>query len=418
MRKKDTEHIQKRTHIIQVILDDYEKGDSDWRTFMDGSVSGNRSIRITQALYDEIGRADLNKQVLELQKEGLLQDGRGEKGGWYIRGSELMKITYRLQDIRTFYAKDGRIPKYILYYEPLVKLQKELEELKEKCCGHTPWILSCIESMAQEVQKEKIPKICREEKRKNIYFKTLAGLDQMQEAMYMRVFSHRFLGNSKLFEEEIKSRIISDVRKWKADIDEDKEVIDDDSVLAEIGIETYHQELLLKGSLKFTLHGKEIDTGLWKYGTTLNADTMKHAEIAPIQTFKRVISVENKANFAAMPFMEDTLILFSHGFFSPKERHFLHKIWETVPKAAYFHSSDLDYGGLCIYTFIKDKIFPNVKPFLMDEATFRKYEHRAEKREEPYLMNLSGLEVPEEMLALKKCILQSKKTLEQESMLY
>lgn len=418
MGKKDIGKIPDRTHIIQVVLDDYEKRSSDWHRFPDSSVKGNRTIKITQALYDEIGRAELNSQALELQKEGLLQDGGGNKGGWYSRGTELMQITYRLQDIRVFYARDGRTPKYTLHYEPLKKLQKELEELKESCCRGTPWILSCIESMEQEVQNEKIPQICREEKRKNIYFKTLLGLDQMEEAMYMRVFSHRFLGRSKVFENEMKNRIISDVRRWKVDIDEENEVIDDDSVLAEIGIETYHQELLLKGSLKFTLHGKEMDTGIWKYGATLNSDTMKYAEISLEQTIQKVISIENKANFMAMPFMEDTLILYSHGFFSPKERSFLSKLGQIIPDAEYFHSSDLDYGGLCIYNYIKSRIFPNVKPFLMDEEVFRKYEYRAEAREEAYLMKISKLEVSQEMLALKTCILQSGKTLEQESMLY
>lgn len=413
MKKKQ----ERRTHIIQVILDDYESGNTDWRTYPDSFVKGNRTIKITQDIYDEIGRTNLHHQVLELQKEGLLQDGKGNKSGWHERGSELIQIVYHLQDISVFYARDGRIPKYVLYYEPLLKLQQELAALREKCPVWNSWILKCIESMQQEVQKEKIPKICGDEQRRRIYFDTLLGLNQMHEAMYMRVFSHQFLGNSKLFEKQMKERIISDVRKWKEGCD-DSEIMDDDSVLAEIGIETYHQELLLKGSLRFVLDGAEIDTGLWKYGTTLNADTLKYAEICTEQSVRRVISIENKANFMAMPFEEGTLILYSHGFFSPKERVFLKKLRSVLPNAAYFHSSDLDYGGLRIYTYIKNKIFPDLRPFLMDEDTFRRYEHCAETREGAYLKKLADLEVPQEMIALKRCILESHKTIEQESMLY
>lgn len=111
---------KKRTNIIQVILDDYESGNKDWRTYPDENVTGNRTIHISQELYDEIGKNNLNRQVLELQEEQLLQDGNGRGiSGWYVRGSELEKIEYNLQNIRTFYERDGRIPKYILHYKPI-----------------------------------------------------------------------------------------------------------------------------------------------------------------------------------------------------------------------------------------------------------------------------------------------------------
>ena len=77
--KKEKEK-ETRTSIVQVILDDYEHGDTDWRKYPNqGENDGKRSIRIVQALYDEIGKTELNRQVLELQARHLLQDGKGQK---------------------------------------------------------------------------------------------------------------------------------------------------------------------------------------------------------------------------------------------------------------------------------------------------------------------------------------------------
>lgn len=421
-KKQKTEEMQKknnRTNIIQVILDDYESGSKDWRTYPDTDAKGNRTIQISQELYDEIGKDNLNRQVLDLQKEHLLQDGNGRGvSGWYVRGSQLEKIVYNLQNIYTFYDRDGRTPKYILHYEPIHQLQKEIKALKASQKQWKPWLLSCIEALEQDLEKEKIPPICTE--KKETYFKTLTALNELEEPMYKRIFSKRFLGGSKVFENDIQSRIIADARKWNEFVDEDKEVMTEDEVLSEIGIETYHQELSVKGSLKFELKGQNIDTSIWKYGTVLNAEALKYASLMPEQDITKVITIENRANYMTVPFEEQTLYIFSHGFFSPKERIFLKKLREVLEKdnVAFFHSSDLDYGGMRIFMYIKEHIFPEVKPLHMDAETFVRYKDRAEKREDAYLEKVRKMDVPEELEELKSCILETGSTIEQESMLY
>lgn len=238
--------------------------------------------------------------------------------------------------------------------------------------------------------------------------------------MYKRIFSKRFLSGSKVFENDIQNRVIADARKWNELVDEDKEVMTDDEVLSEIGIETYHQELSIKGDLKLELDGYVIDTSAWRYGTVLNADVLKSAKLLPKQNIEKVVTIENKANFMATAYEEGTLYIFSHGFFSPKERTFLGKLREILvgTNAEYYHSSDLDYGGMRIYTYIKMHIFPELKPLYMDAKTFFRYKERAEQRDENYLEKIRKLDVPEELQELKICILETGSTIEQESMLY
>lgn len=413
----------KRTHVIQVILDDYESGNTDWRTYPDAGAAGNRTIWISQGLYDEIGKRELNGQVLALQQEKLLLDGSGRgNSGWLARGSELEKITYRLEDIPVFYKRDGRIPRYLRHYRTLEELVRELQTLKESAESWKPWILSCIEVMEQEVQREKIPKICQDAEKKEIYFKTLQGLNELKEPVYRRIFSKHYLGNSKRFEQVIQSRIIRDARKWNERVEADKEVMDDAAVLMEIGIETYHQELAVKGNLRFLLDGAETDTGVWQYGTVLNAETLKKLEFLPQQRIRKVVSIENKANYMAVPFEEGTLYLYSHGFFSPAEREFLRKLQDCLTasgeKTTYYHSSDLDYGGMRIFMHIQKEIFPELKPWRMDRETLEQYREQGELRTLEYLKKIEELDVPSELKELRAAILESGITLEQEVFLW
>ena len=71
-----------------------------------------------------------------------------------------------------------------------------------------------------------------------------------------------------------------------------------------------------------------------------------------------------------------------------------------------------------IYTFIKEHIFPEVKPYHMDAETFARYQDRAELREDTYLAKIRKMDAPEELQELKNCILKTGSTIEQESMLY
>ena len=87
---------KRRNHVIQVILDAYESGNADWRTYPDPNARGNRTIWITQELYDEIGKRELNQQVLDLQQEKLLRDGTGrDSSGWLPLPHDNRRLRYR-----------------------------------------------------------------------------------------------------------------------------------------------------------------------------------------------------------------------------------------------------------------------------------------------------------------------------------
>ena len=90
----------------------------------------------------------------------------------------------------------------------------------------------------------------------------------------------------------------------------------------------------------------------------MNSETLKNAVILSEQPeIKRVVTIENKANFVSAPYQEGTLYVFSHGYFSPRKKRFLQQLWAVLKgKRRTVLSQGIEYGGVKIFEYIK-KIF-------------------------------------------------------------
>ena len=75
---------------------------------------------------------------------------------------------------------------------------------------------------------------------------------------------------------------------------------------------------------------KVIDSSSQIYGTIINTQTMEHARAYALSGCKKIMTIENKANYEDMSYRKDTLYIFCHGFFSPKEVRFLKTICDLV----------------------------------------------------------------------------------------
>lgn len=103
----------------------------------------------------------------------------------------------------------------------------------------------------------------------------------------------------------------------------------------------------------------------------MNTQTLDHAEAYALPGCKRVMTIENKANYESMTYSDDTLYIFCHGFFSPKEVRFLKHICEIVSEECeFYHWGDMDFGGICIFQFIKEKVFPKMQPYRMNALEY------------------------------------------------
>lgn len=249
------------------------------------------------------------------------------------------------------------------------------------------------------------------------FFCCLNRAAKIERSVWRRQFSSEVLGDSKRFEKKYQRRVITVLRKHSP---LSEEGMTDDDILRVHGIRTYSQTLEWKGPLVYRIDGREdLDSALNVFGTVINAQTLEHARPVSLSGIRRIMLIENKANYEAMPYREDTLYVFCHGFFSPKELRFLGALGKiTDREIEYLHWGDMDLGGIRIFLYNQRNLFPELRPYRMDAAEYEKAITAGAgivlekgKREKLEKIKAGTLE------DLKNCILEKGMEIEQESLL-
>ena len=387
-----------KKELLKMIIDRTEKSASDWKK----GAEGNRSFLVHQELYDQIGKTEFINGAKELQRQGLL------KIEWEAIGVDIRRIRYSLKDLAVMYEMSGIRPKFQMIEENMTAVENLLHSVKGL------WIKEYLIRCMKRLEQGKIP---QEFSKRDALFRCLKVIDGLKEPLYKRVFSKYCLGDSKLFENSLESVVLSIARKYHEDIEEG---MNNTQLLSQLLIEEYSQELAVKGPLRISVNGQEINLGQFCYGAVLNSQMLVHAKPLAGQNIKRILTIENKANYMAMPYDEEAVIIYSHGFFTPKEREFLIRMRNVLcPVTQYLHSGDLDYGGILIYRYIKQKIFPDLMPYQMDAEIYHKYEKYTVKMEPETLKKLKKMQmngIPE-LTEIKELLSREGKGLEQESFL-
>ena len=336
---------REKDYLVRRILDKIESSSVDWRE----NASGNRSLKIQQEDFNRAGKSELLEEARMLEQRGLIQIK------WLEYGNDIEKITYCLKQAGRFYELSGLTPKW-------ERIQEEMQTLcKWSKQAQTGWLKAYYEDQAASLEKGKqSPDLSKYGEQ---LFTCLDALEKLKEPVYQRVFSVAVLGSTKVFENVLRTRVVSILSAYHPDVDE---AMNDKEILSQVYLEEYAQELAVKGNLKIILKGKEISLADFYYGTVLNTKTLRHAEVPAGQNIRKIITVENKANYVSMPYEEETLIIFSHGFFSPLECEFLRKLLAVLPDVEFYHTGDLDYGGIRIFRHIREHVCPRVRPLSMD----------------------------------------------------
>lgn len=370
----------------------------EWRM---GNISGCKHYGASQMRewLDIFGRENLISQVQELADNNLI-----EVSGWTIGKNGWKEVIFPVENMSALIEREGLI-------DPRQELENKKQFiLKYRDCVSEPWLLAYYDEQLKQIEKGNIPEDAKDEK----LYHCLNEIVMLQQPSWMRMFSSRVLGKSKKFQKDYCKRIVTRLRKSPR-IDEDME---DYEVLAEFGIMTYSQTLQWKGPVVFELEtGKRIDLSFLTYGAILNSQTLLHAKIVSLQTIKKIVVIENQANYENQIYDENTLYIFCHGFLSPLERNFLKRILELADETVrYYHWSDLDYGGIRIYNFVKKMLFPSLLPMHMDQETYEQcvangYGIKLDSDKRKKLEKLEAGDLQQ----LKKCILEYNMEIEQEN---
>ena len=346
--------MEKKYNLLDMILQKHEEHSSDWEK--DNPV-GSRNMKIQQSDYDTYGRSDLLKEARELEEQKLI------KVKWMGGRSDMEYVQYRLEQMPRIYEMTGRIPKLQRVRSEQAADLKLVEVYAAE--AESSWLKAYYGELSAQIHRGKALKNL--EKHGELLFQCLNALEKLEEPVFIRIFSSYALTDtktrgSKVFKDQLQSRVIRIAKRYHPMVDD---TMNDRQVLEQLYLTDYSQELAVKGDLKLEQPDHQVmDLGNFPGGVILTTETLKSSKICGKQEIKKIITVENKANFAYMPYEKGTLILFCHGFFSPLEREFLRELEGVLEQGTqdmeqspgtekagkctagveYYHTGDLDYG--------------------------------------------------------------------------
>ena len=408
--------------LLQELLVHYEtKNWKNWKRFPD-LPAGGKSMEIDDELYLKGFREEIREDIRLLEREGLIFLKNDD---WRERNYDAARIRYRMENIEGVYRLAGCEPIWVRWERQKADLAGWRKGIA------TPWINRSLDEWEEKLSNGTVfaasdwahrERVCR----------CLQGLDELERLsqedspqfpMYLRVFSNHYLGNSKEFHRQYEKTIIGMARRLNPEADADSEAMDDGAVLRLLHIDNYSQELTIKGSLRIELAGKCLDTADYPYGLVLNEPTIRSARLCEKQTIRRILTIENKANFMAEPMEEEKLVVFTHGYLSPCERAFLTELVRILQDQGalvrYEHSGDLDYGGICIYRHLREKVFPALTPCRMDIETYEDCLARelTEEISESMAEKLAALSTDPQLGELAARLAADRRVVEQEALL-
>ena len=374
-------------YLVDRIIERCENSSRDWRE----GVTGGRTLRITQEDYDACGKEELIEEVQRLERAGLLTVKK-----WVVPDSDVELVAYQVEHLPDFYrladSESGEEywPKQAKVNYYIRMIDQELSEGFQK-----EWIENYLEKLKERIAEGDLPKNIEKLEK---YLDCYRGLDSLEEPMMKRIFSKRYLKDSKIFEREMERNVVTAARRYCPEITADMDI---QTVLEQLLIEENSQELAVKGPLKLKIwkgsEAKRVDLSDFTYGVVLNSQTVKHAMVEVEQpALKKIVTIENKTNYLAMEYDPEILYIYSHGYFSPLEREFLKKLQRVIEgkDVEVFHSGDMDYGGIRIFEYIQKHIFPGIKPLQMDVETYEKYEEYAKTISKETMEKLEKVNVP------------------------
>lgn len=314
------------------------------------------------------------EQARELEREGLIRVRERDMG------YDVEKIEFPVEAVEKLCRREG-------VEDPRKRQLRRLEEMRGWKAGaeDIPWLVPYYEELIGKLEAGKAVKSAEDPDQ----FRCLNRMAKLKKPVWERVFSCMVFGESKRFRSGgYREKLLTVLKKDLPECPFYEEGMTDDELLTACGILGYAQTLEWKGPLRYRIAVREsgsgengeicqgesvdVDTSGLCFGCVLNAQTLDHA--APVGcpgSVRTVMTVENKANYENMPYREDTLYIYCHGFFSPKELRFLSGLRALLPEETrYLHWGDMDYGGIRIFRFIEKNLFPGLAPWRMGAEAF------------------------------------------------
>ncbi|URN93102.1 MAG: DUF2220 domain-containing protein [Candidatus Pristimantibacillus lignocellulolyticus] len=257
------------------------------------------------------------------------------------------------------------------------------------------WMLGFAQDCLSKLNKQDLPSVAHDLSLLQLLEKALVGLkDKGEESLPERLFSKKYLGDSKIFERHLRNRVISLYKKYSGQV-YDWEV--DVHVLEELGIETSNEEPQVIGNIVYELNENRIDLSLFHYGIGLNKQMIRVGKILDVKADQLLI-IENKAvylEYIKKHKKNNEVVVYVGGFPGVYKRILLMQIYNSATHNRTdfksFFWGDIDLGGFNIFIHIRERVIPDLQAYNMNKDIFLKYKYYAEPIDITYRTKLSRM---------------------------
>lgn len=367
--------------ILEALLNQYERSKSFLGTNRNNQSFSKKIDDMFPKYSDEsqyVLFKDVNEQIAELEKEGLVSAKHKKKGA--IVSDIVVSVTLNLERLEECYRLLGRTPKSELN-DSIIALLTEYE--------HKSSILEkfCTEQINRLAENKKAEHFDSLESFEQI-LKVLAVIESVPEETFIRNFSIRILGDSKAFE-KIKTKVVSILFKY-GDYPNQETILDDLNVVKNPGY------VYIKGKGSVTISGQNIDFSKLDGDFGISSKVLDDVESISV-TAGKVITIENLTTFNTFE-DEDAFVVYLGGYHNSIRRKFITKMYEMNQDKDYYHYGDIDAGGFYILLDLRRKTGIPFKPMRMDVEMLMKYSaftKRLTENDRNRLANLKDTEFAE-----------------------
>lgn len=174
--------------------------------------------------------------------------------------------------------------------------------------------------------------------------KMLSFLENNTVFLYVREASMMVFGDSKHFENNVKSSICSIVSNYL--IENGEETFEDENLLERFNVYDTDQDIRIKGPVSVNIDGKCIDLDGLDGGISFSIKDIDKIENITVNSNK-VMTIENKTSFLRMS--GDCCYIYLGGFATKPQILFIKKLIADNQNKEYTHFGDIDAGGFWIH---------------------------------------------------------------------
>ena len=261
----------------------------------------------------------------------------------------------------------------------------------------TPWIQMWRDDTCHALEQTlRLPPFCKQGVAyAREFLSMLAYYDKLDGAVITtRAFSTACFQNSKRFEQDFQDELLRAAMRFHPEMAEisAQEEFGVRERLAVLGIYSHPELYQLSGRCTVITQSGSVDLSpLFPNGIAISSSAVDDIVSFGFQSTRKIIFIENLTNYNEYLRAEITpeeLVVYHGGFFSPKKRHLLQKLSESMSSGieAYFWA-DIDLGGFQMFARLQ-KLFPELRPMRMSAEDVDRYAAFGLARDASYLQRM------------------------------